>query len=96
MRPKVVEIRPGITQRWEEPEEPVIVMDDGIPNYSDCLICRYYLMGGYFKHWKCKAFPQGIPLNIWCRDIQHDKPIVGQGNDLVYEKRKLKKKPKTR
>ena len=71
----------------EIPGEKRVVFDDGTPAYSDCIICEHFI-GGHFKGWTCKAFPKGIPLNVWRRDIQHDKPLVGQGNDLVYRKRK--------
>lgn len=71
----------------EIPGEKRVILDAGIPVYSDCLLCEHFT-GGSYKKWTCKAFPAGIPMNIWKREIDHDKPIVGQNNPLVYRKRK--------
>lgn len=39
-------------------------------------------------HWDniegCKAFPNGIPDTILLTNI-HDKPLPGQGNNLVFK-----------
>ena len=34
----------------------------------------------------CKAFPDGIPIEIAYGNNKHLKPIKGQGNDIVYER----------
>uniref|UniRef100_A0A6M3LGD2 Uncharacterized protein n=1 Tax=viral metagenome TaxID=1070528 RepID=A0A6M3LGD2_9ZZZZ len=36
----------------------------------------------------CKAFLGGIPLSIAYGDDLHLKPIIGQDNNIVYEKEK--------
>ena len=33
----------------------------------------------------CRAFPKGIPRDIFYRAVKHDRPIPGQENNLVYE-----------
>ena len=34
----------------------------------------------------CKAFPDGIPIEIAYGDNKHLKPLKNQKNDIVYEK----------
>jgi len=35
----------------------------------------------------CDAFPDGIPDKV-LSDNEHDKPLPGQENDLIYEPKK--------
>ena len=37
------------------------------------------------KDKSCKAFPEGIPDNIFFHGEPHEKPVKGQGNSIVYE-----------
>lgn len=44
------------------------------------------------KHWRdgadgCDAFPNGIPHEITSGENEHEKPLKGQENDLVFEER---------
>jgi hypothetical protein len=41
------------------------------------------------KHWReladgCEAFPDGIPSEITSGENEHEKPLEGQKNDLVF------------
>jgi len=49
----------------------------------------------YCKHKKfsmkniiCKAFPNGIPKEIYSGSNQHQKPLPNQGNNIVFEPKK--------
>jgi hypothetical protein len=35
----------------------------------------------------CKAFPEGIPDEIWLGENKHLKPLPDQKNDIVFEKK---------
>ena len=35
----------------------------------------------------CKAFPDGIPGEIAYGNNKHEKPLPGQGNEIVYERK---------
>ena len=37
-----------------------------------CLECKHYQ-----DEQICKAFPDGIPIRVFCNDIIHDHPIDG-------------------
>ncbi|MCJ7572187.1 MAG: hypothetical protein MUO82_10000 [Candidatus Thermoplasmatota archaeon] len=39
---------------------------------SDCGKCKHLKGEGY-----CKAYPDGIPMDIWTAKRKHDKPIPG-------------------
>ena len=45
-----------------------------------CFDCKHYRGDGI-----CEAFPDRIPERILWGEIDHDKPLKGQKNDLVYE-----------
>lgn len=36
----------------------------------------------------CKAFPDGIPEQILDGENSHRKPLIGQGNRIIYKKEK--------
>jgi hypothetical protein len=46
-----------------------------------CPSCQYYL-----SKQKCKAFPDGIPNDIFDADKTHDKLVEGQTGDFVFER----------
>jgi integrase len=56
-------------------------------NYPDILSDsdRCYHCLNYWGELKCFAFPHRIPTVILTGAITHDKPIPGQGNDIVFE-----------
>ena len=47
-----------------------------------CMLCKHYRRGT-----TCAAFPDGIPEDVWSAYVRHDKPLPGQGNDIVFERR---------
>jgi hypothetical protein len=49
-----------------------------------CSICRHFNLVPSIKP-NCKAFPKGIPENIWLKGKDHSKPMKDQENDIVYE-----------
>ena len=51
-----------------------------IERMSQCSICKNYL-----KDSKCKAFIDGIPEDIINAEKDHNKPIKGQGNNIIFE-----------
>ena len=51
----------------------------GNTNFSICTQCK-----NYWGESKCKAYPNGIPDDIWQKKISHKKPYL-QANDTVYE-----------
>ncbi|MEI6652563.1 MAG: hypothetical protein WCL42_08305 [Chlorobiaceae bacterium] len=62
--------------------EPDILDGGGLISFSEiCTFC---------KHWtveigrKCKAFPDGIPANIWIGKNDHTKPYSGD-NGIQFE-----------
>jgi len=62
------------------------VIDKGlnIPTYSTvCTYCRHLLLMG--KGRKCKAFPAGIPMDIWMGDNNHTQIHPDQENNIVFE-----------
>ncbi len=71
-----------------------------IPNPSYCHNCRHFgewihgagilpLSDGTedgedaFGH-SCKAFPRGIPGDVWTGDVRHDRPVEGD-NGIRFE-----------
>lgn len=46
-----------------------------------CFNCKRFNFDGF----GCKAFPEGIPVEITDQGENHDKPLPKQGNKLVYE-----------
>lgn len=47
-----------------------------------CLSCIYF---NIYKWATCKAFLGGIPHQIISCEIEHDKPLPDQDNDIVFE-----------
>ena len=43
--------------------------------------------GEIFQRIVCKAFPKGISDEILSGDNLHDKPLKGQKNKIVYERK---------
>ncbi len=60
----------------------------GIMNF--CRFCRY--LHNTIGKLTCDAFPQGIPKELIAVPIFHNKPMLGQENDIVF-KSKFNKKP---
>jgi hypothetical protein len=46
-----------------------------------CFNCKHFneIQGG------CAAFPEGIPDEITEGNSQHEKPLKGQENDIIFE-----------
>ena len=53
----------------------VFVLDDRDVIISPiCVDCKH---ADLFGERKCSAFPNGIPLDIWCGSVKHDKSLPG-------------------
>ena len=48
-----------------------------------CMNCKHYDPAA--MEFVCKAFPLGIPDTIVIGKVKHDKPLPGQGNNIVFE-----------
>ena len=46
-----------------------------------CIDCKNYNL----DKGNCKAFPKGIPDEIYLGDNKHTKPLKEQMNDIVFE-----------
>ena len=46
-----------------------------------CCDCKH---ADLFGNRKCSAFPDGIPLEIWCGDVSHNTVVDGDGG-IVFE-----------
>lgn len=49
-------------------------------NYPACVMCKHLR-----TDWKCAAFPKGIPDEIASGENQHNKPLKGQKNNVVFK-----------
>lgn len=49
-------------------------------NFPVCGECKHNKGDG-----TCKAFPEGIPEEILTGDNKHKKPLIGQGNNIIFE-----------
>ena len=74
----------------KRPEELSRIMSD--PRYSEipmpCMHCENLVeLGNQFDPggWKCKAFPEEIPADVWAFRTPHDNVIPSQTGDYVYE-----------
>jgi hypothetical protein len=55
-----------------------------IPIYSPvCHLCDHLTDG---QKRECKAFPDGIPLDIWGGDNPHVKKYLGQENEILFSR----------
>lgn len=62
------------------------IMDEyAITPYTICLDCEH-LKGPTDSGWKCKAFPNGIPANVWKGIVNHEQPIDGDNGICYVEK----------
>ncbi len=50
----------------------------------DCLNCKHYIGYAKDKWFHCRAFPDGIPLDIFQQRIKHNKRFPGD-NGIIYE-----------
>ena len=55
------------------------------PYSSSCQNCKYFKS----LRFKCKAFPKEIPIEILSGDNKHLKPLPEQGNDIVFEPKRI-------
>jgi hypothetical protein len=46
-----------------------------------CQMCKHYYWNG-----TCAAFPDGIPREVLKGELEHDKPLPNQENEIVFEK----------
>lgn len=72
----------------EENDEPPIIDDEELEfgAYSEqCSYCKHLLNDGIDR--KCRAFPEGIPKDIWKNKKKHDKPLKDQLNEIIFEKK---------
>jgi len=76
-------------------DKNTIVLDDTL-NYLGmfskiCIFCKHYIIGKQDFEKKipgfCKAFPKGIPKDIWLGKNNHKKPYKGD-NDIQFELKK--------
>ncbi len=54
-----------------------------------CRFCRH--LDNTIDHPTCRAFPQGIPKELVNGQIFHNRPLLGQENDLVFKPAIIKK-----
>jgi len=50
-----------------------------------CRFCRY--LHNTIGKLTCDAFPQGIPKELIAGPILHNKPMLGQENNIVFKSR---------
>jgi hypothetical protein len=49
-----------------------------------CIFCKHWNKEDHVNH-TCKAFPDGIPYNIWLGENNHKKPYPGD-HGIRFEK----------
>jgi hypothetical protein len=45
----------------------------------DCLVCRHYDRAARGHPPRCRAFPDGIPAEVWGGYVEHVEPLEGDG-----------------
>jgi len=53
---------------------------------SKCFDCKYYNRYDN-KKLSCKAYPEGIPENIFNNTIEHNKVLEGQTKEYIFEEK---------
>jgi hypothetical protein len=62
-----------------------------VPKYSPvCTFCKNFIIS--VDERKCKAFPKGIPMDIWVGKFDHIKKHPDQDNDIVFKPREQESK----
>ena len=60
---------------------------------GSCLTCKHIIFedndGVRIPSHRCKAYPEGIPIEIQFGDVVHDKSYKNDGG-VVYEKKEIK------
>jgi hypothetical protein len=54
-------------------------------NWNFCRFCKH--LHSLIGELTCDAFPEGIPRDLTSVLILHDKPMLGQKNDIVFAPR---------
>ena len=61
---------------------------------GSCTTCKHFIWkkvnGTTMPSGDCKAFPDGIPIEIQFGSISHDKPFKGD-NGIRYERKTIKR-----
>jgi len=61
------------------------------PNHlKDCKNCKHFISVGKTEWYKCKAFPDGIPMELIANG--HFKIIKGQKGNYTFTPKKLRSK----
>jgi hypothetical protein len=58
---------------------------DPLGNWHYCRFCKH--LHSLVEKLTCDAFPEGIPQKLLTGEIFHDKPMLGQQNDIVFASR---------
>lgn len=53
-----------------------------ITGLAICFNCKHFIDNGNYT---CAAFPDGIPDEIIFGENDHEKPLKGQTNSIVYD-----------
>lgn len=53
--------------------------------FSKCHSCKHYIITGDIIP-RCKAFPDGIPMEIFREEVEHTKPYKND-NGIVFEEK---------
>lgn len=66
------------------------ILDDSefsAPIFSPvCTLCAWMIDLGEKT---CRAYPEGVPIDIWVGDTKHDSVRTDQVGDYVYEERDI-------
>jgi hypothetical protein len=57
-------------------------LKDSKDNWHFCRFCKH--LHSLIGKLTCDAFPEGIPEELTSELILHDKPMLGQKNDIVF------------